>query len=57
MDAVSPFALNARYVNDVAEAGEPAHATYGDAKHERLVALTRVCNPDNAFRLNQNVRP
>jgi len=53
-----PFAMEGRYVNDVAEAGEGvARAVYGDAKYERLVALKRAWDPDNVFRLNQNVRP
>jgi FAD/FMN-containing dehydrogenase len=53
---VSPFATEGRYVNDVMEAGE-AQDVYGDAKYERLVALKRAWDPDNVFRLNQNVRP
>jgi hypothetical protein len=53
-----PFATDGRYVNDVAEAGEDvARAVYGDAKYERLVALKGAWDPDNVFRLNQNVRP
>jgi hypothetical protein len=29
---------------------------YGDAKYDRFVALKRAWDPDNAFRLNQNIR-
>jgi FAD/FMN-containing dehydrogenase len=54
---VAPFAVTGRYVNDVAEVGEDIAAIYGDAKQQRLVALKRVWDPDNAFRLNLNVRP
>ncbi|HSC90507.1 MAG TPA: FAD-binding oxidoreductase [Gaiellaceae bacterium] len=55
---VQPYAVPGRYVNDVAETGaEVARAIYGDAKYERLVALKRAWDPDNVFRLNQNVRP
>jgi hypothetical protein len=53
-----PFATDGRYVNDVVEAGEDvARAIYGSAKYERLVALKRTWDPDNIFRLNQNVKP
>jgi|Tabmets5t2r1_1033131.scaffolds.fasta_scaffold08851_2 hypothetical protein len=57
MDQVQPFTSAGRYVNDVAEAGEDVASIYGDAKSERLVALKRVWDPDNVFRLNQNIRP
>jgi hypothetical protein len=57
MDPVQPFTSAGRYVNDVAEAGEDVRSVYGDAKYERLVALKRVWDPDNVFRLNQNIRP
>jgi FAD/FMN-containing dehydrogenase len=55
---LAPFASSGRYVNDVAEVGAGvARAVYGDAKYERLVALKREWDPDNVFRLNQNVQP
>ena len=40
-----PLALGAKYVNDVADESEPARAIYGEAKHERLVALKRIWGP------------
>jgi FAD/FMN-containing dehydrogenase len=55
--AAAPFAMRGRYVNDVAEAQEDGRAIYGEAKYERLVALKRAWDPDNVFRLNQNIRP
>jgi FAD/FMN-containing dehydrogenase len=56
--AVQPFATEGRYVNDVAETGaDVARTIYGPAKYERLAALKRVWDPDNVFRLNQNIRP
>jgi FAD/FMN-containing dehydrogenase len=53
-----PFETSGRYVNDVAEVGDGlARSIYGDSKYERLVALKREWDPDNVFRLNQNIRP
>jgi FAD/FMN-containing dehydrogenase len=58
MEDAEPYRLTGRYVNDVAESGDDvAKQAYGDAKYERLVTLKRVWDPDNVFRLNQNVRP
>jgi FAD/FMN-containing dehydrogenase len=55
---LAPFASDGRYVNDVAEVGaDVARTVYGDAKYDRLVALKRAWDPDNVFRLNQNIRP
>ena len=55
---LAPFASDGRYVNDVAEVGaDLARTVYGDAKYERLVALKRKWDPDNVFRLNQNIQP
>ena len=58
LDDLAPFSSDGRYVNDVAEVGaDQARLAYGDAKYERLVALKREWDPDNVFRLNQNVQP
>jgi FAD binding domain/Berberine and berberine like len=55
---LTPFAADGRYVNDVAEVGaDVARMVYGDAKYDRLVGLKREWDPDNVFRLNQNVQP
>jgi FAD/FMN-containing dehydrogenase len=56
MAAVMPYATEGRYVNDVMEAGE-AEDVYGNTKYERLVELKRGWDPENVFRLNQNVQP
>jgi FAD/FMN-containing dehydrogenase len=32
-------------------------SVYGDAKYARLVDVKRAWDPDNVFRLNQNIRP
>jgi FAD/FMN-containing dehydrogenase len=58
LDDLAPFASDGRYVNDVAEVGaDQARLAYGDAKYERLVRLKRQWDPDNVFRLNQNIQP
>ena len=58
LDDLAPFSSEGRYVNDVAEVGtDQARLAYGDAKYARLVALKRAWDPDNVFRLNQNIRP
>jgi len=58
MADVMPYARGGLYVNDVVETGDAlARSIYGDAKYDRLVALKRAWDPDNVFRLNQNIRP
>jgi len=55
---LAPFASEGRYVNDVVEVGgDVARTIYGDEKYERLVALKGQWDPDNVFRLNQNIQP
>jgi len=55
--ALKPFMSTGRYVNDVVEAGTDGEQIYGKAKYERLVALKRKYDPENVFRLNQNIKP
>ena len=59
IDLIAPHRVVGQYVNDVSETGDEAliRSVYGDAKYERLVALKRAWDPDNVFRLNQNIRP
>jgi FAD/FMN-containing dehydrogenase len=54
---IKPFMTTGRYVNDVVEAETDGAQIYGKAKYERLVGLKRKFDPDNFFRLNQNIRP
>src|SRR2546427_4045306 len=58
MAAIKPFTRAGQYVNDVVEQGDDVvRSIYGDAKYKRLRALKRMYDPDNVFRLNQNIRP
>jgi hypothetical protein len=53
-----PYARTGRYVNDVGDSGpDLGRWVYGDAKYDRLVAVKRAWDPDNVFRLNQNIKP
>jgi FAD/FMN-containing dehydrogenase len=55
---VEPYSRTGRYVNDVADSGpDLARWIYGDEKYDRLVAVKRAWDPDNVFRLNQNIKP
>jgi FAD/FMN-containing dehydrogenase len=46
------------YVNFLMEEGEDRiRDAYGASKYDRLKALKRKYDPDNFFRLNQNIRP
>jgi FAD/FMN-containing dehydrogenase len=57
-EKLRPFTTAGHYVNDLVEASEAvARAAYGDAKYDRLVELKRAYDPENVFRLNQNIRP
>jgi FAD binding domain/Berberine and berberine like len=57
MDDALPFTSVGQYVNDVSETGQDPASIYGAEKYERLVTLKRAWDPENVFRLNQNVRP
>ena len=55
----SPFSMGSGYINFASadETQERVAATYGQKKYETLVALKRKYDPDNFFRLNQNIKP
>jgi FAD/FMN-containing dehydrogenase len=58
MSALKPFTTVGQYVNDAVESDVASvRAVYGDEKYNRLSALKRKYDPDNVFRLNQNIRP
>jgi berberine-like enzyme len=55
--AIEPLSTGAVYVNDLENEGEArVHAAYGD-KYMRLSLLKRKFDPDNFFRVNQNIAP
>ena len=55
--ALEPYHTNV-YVNFLMEEGEErVRQAYGAAKYDRLKALKRKYDPDNFFRLNQNINP
>jgi hypothetical protein len=56
-DALSPHLDRAAYVNNLGTEGpERVRAAYGP-NYEGLLALKRRYDPDNVFRLNQNIAP
>ena len=50
------FGTGGAYLNFTPEA-DRVHDAYGAADYERLVALKATYDPDNLFRLNQNIAP
>ncbi len=56
--ALEPFSTGGVYVNFLGDEGEARiRAAYGEAKYERLARLKARFDPDNLFRLNQNIHP
>jgi hypothetical protein len=55
--ALEPYHMSV-YVNFLMDEGaERVRQAYGAEKYERLKALKRRCDPENFFRLNQNIPP
>ena len=55
-NAAQRFSLGGSYLNYLGT-DEDVRVAYRDEKYERLVALKRRYDPQNVFRLNQNIRP
>jgi FAD/FMN-containing dehydrogenase len=56
-DAVRPHTLGTGYVNfQMQETGDRVRAMYGD-NYERLSHIKSAYDPDNVFRVNQNIKP
>jgi FAD/FMN-containing dehydrogenase len=50
-----PFTTGAAYLNFTGE--DRVREAFGEANYARLVALKDRYDPDNLFRLNQNISP
>jgi FAD/FMN-containing dehydrogenase len=57
--AIQPYSTGGGYVNffSADEGEDRVKAAYSSEKYERLVALKNKYDPDNFFRLNQNIKP
>jgi FAD/FMN-containing dehydrogenase len=57
-EAVAPHAMERTYVNFIGDEGSNRVASaYGPEKYARLVALKQKYDPENLFRINQNIPP
>ena len=57
-DAVMPYATGRAYINFMGNEGqERVRAAYGEAKYARLAMVKTRWDPNNVFRMNQNIVP
>jgi FAD/FMN-containing dehydrogenase len=56
-EALHPYSAGGAYVNFMMDEGEARiRATYRD-NYDRLATIKRKYDPENLFRVNQNIRP
>jgi FAD/FMN-containing dehydrogenase len=56
-EALHPYSAGGAYVNMMMDEGEErVRASYRD-NYDRLADVKRTYDPDNLFRINQNIRP
>jgi hypothetical protein len=57
-DDLRPHTTPGVYLNFTSDVGEErVRSTYGAKRYDRLVALKDKYDPDNVFRMNQNIAP
>jgi FAD/FMN-containing dehydrogenase len=58
-EALRPFSMGGSYVNFLSEddGEDRVRAAYGVEKYERLAELKKKYDPNNLFRMNQNIKP
>ena len=59
LEALEPHRAASVYVNflDADEGAARVREAYGDGTYQRLTEVKAKYDPDNAFHINQNIRP
>jgi hypothetical protein len=55
-DKTAPYSAGGVYVNFISEGEDRVNAAFGE-NHEALAEIKRRYDPDNFFRVNQNIKP